>query len=216
MSIGLMVCDDQRAIQLGVESLVGGSEIEVAWCAASGEEAVHLVSSFSPDAILLDIRLGQEDGLEVLQEIKRAKPSIPVIIFSVDDELNDLARAHRLGADGYCLKTVSRDDLLQIIRRAVAGKRVWTTAQIRRIKSRGGAKAGDERKRNPLSDREQQVLAKIIEGAQSNEMIAEDLEIDVETVKQYVRSILKKIHVEDRTQAALWGLRHHFGSHSAS
>ncbi len=167
--------------------------------------------SAAPDVVLLDIRLDNEDGLDALQEIKRANPSLPVLIFSASEDLNDMSRAHRLGADGYLVKTLPKDELLRSIRRAVSGKRVWTTSQIRKVKSRGGAKAGIQRKLNPLSDREQQVLEKIIGGAPSNEAIAEDLQIDVETVKQYVRSILRKLHVEDRTQAALWGLRNEFG-----
>jgi DNA-binding NarL/FixJ family response regulator len=103
------------------------------------------------------------------------------------------------------------DAMLRTLRRAVGGKKAWSVAQIRRIKSRGGAKAGDDRKRHPLSDREQQVLAEIIRGASSNEEIAEDLNIALETVRQYVRGILRKLHLEDRTQAALWGLRNRFG-----
>lgn len=211
MSVRLIICDDHPAVQLGIEALLSGSGIEVVGHAESCAEAVSLESSVSPDIVLLDIRLRKEDGLAALEEIKRARPSVPVVIFSASDELNDVARAHRLGADGYCLKSIGKDDLVRTIRRAVARKRAWTTAQIRRIKSRGGAKAGDERTRHPLSNREQQVLKRIVEGASSNEAIAEDLEIDIETVKQYVRSILKKLHVEDRTQAALWGLRHQFG-----
>jgi DNA-binding NarL/FixJ family response regulator len=121
-----------------------------------------------------------------------------------------LARAHRLGADGYLLKSLSKDELVRAIRRAVSGRRGWTIRQIRRVKSRGGAAAAKQRRRFPLSDREQQVLEKMLAGASTNEEVAEDLQIDVETVKQYVKGILKKLHVVDRTQAVLWGLRHQF------
>ncbi len=214
MSIRLLICDDHLAIQLGVEALLRGSEIEIVGHALSGREAVRLATSTAPNVVLLDIRVGSEDGLDALLEIKRAQPALPVLIFSVGDELNDMARAHRLGANGYLLKTLSREELLRAIHRAVSGRKVWSTTQIRRVKSRGGTAAGNQRKQFPLSDREKQVLEKIVQGTSSNEAIAEDLQIDIETVKQYVRSILKKLHVADRTQAALWAMRNRLGEGS--
>ena len=162
----------------------------------------------------LDVRLGNDDGLEALEEVKRWRPTLPVLIFSVSDDLNDIARARRLGADGYVLKSVSNDELLRTIHRAAAGKNAWSITQIRRVKSRGGIEAGEQRHSVPLSKREQQVLDEIIRGMSSNEMIAENMGIDIETVKQYVRGILQKLHVEDRTQAALWGLQHSLGKGS--
>ena len=210
MSIRLMICDDHPAIRAGVVSLLEGSEISVALQAETGDEAVRLAEKGKPDVILLDIRLGDEDGLDALRKIKRNNPSIPVLIFSIADDLNDMAHAHRLGAEGYIVKSIHQNELLEIIRRAVARKKTWSISQIRKIKSRAGAQLAETRKPFPLSRREGQVLSRLTSGSSSNEEIAEHLGIDVETVKQYVKNILRKLHVEDRTQAAVWALRHNF------
>jgi DNA-binding NarL/FixJ family response regulator len=205
-----MICDDHPAVRAGLESLLEGSDIQITHEAKTGDEAVRMAEKGKLDAVLLDIRLGDQDGLDALKKIKRHNANLPVLIFSITDDLNDMAHAHKLGADGYILKTVKRDDLLTIIHRAVERKRTWSVSQIRKIKSRAGAQAAETRKVFPLSRREGEVLTRLISGASSNEEIAEHLGIDVETVKQYVKNILRKIHVEDRTQAALWALRNKF------
>ena len=212
MSIRLMICDDHPAIRAGLESLLEGSGIDVALQAETCDEAVRLADKGKPDIILLDIRLGDEDGLDALRKIKRNHPSMPVLIFSIADDLNDMAHAHKLGADGYIVKTIRKDELQEIIHRAVARKKTWSITQIRKIKSRAGAQAAETRKPFPLSRREGQVISRLISGSSSNEEIAEHLGIDVETVKQYVKNILRKLHVEDRTQAAVWALRNDFHS----
>jgi NarL family two-component system response regulator LiaR len=111
-----------------------------------------------------------------------------------------------LGADGYLPKHSTREELLSAIRRTVLGKSVWTTRQIRQVVSRAATTALANGDRNPLSAREMEVLRLILAGL-SNEAISENLEIDIETVKQHVKHVLKKLHVEDRTQAALCLLR---------
>jgi DNA-binding NarL/FixJ family response regulator len=210
MSIRLMICDDHPAVRAGLETLLEGSDIGVAVQAETCDEAVRLAEKGKPDVVLLDIRLGGDDGLEALRKIKRNHPALPVLIFSIADDLNDMAHAHKLGADGYIVKTIKQNDLQEIIRRAVAKKKTWSIPQIRKIKSRAGAQAAETRKPFPLSKREGQVLSRLISGSSSNEEIAEYLGIDVETVKQYVKNILRKLHVEDRTQAALWALRNNY------
>jgi DNA-binding NarL/FixJ family response regulator len=216
MDIRLMICDDHVAVREGMKALVYGTEIEVVCEAETCQQAVHLATMTKPDVVLLDIRLGNDDGLEALEELKREQPTLRVLIFSASDHLNDMARAYALGADGYVVKSGQKDELFRMIRRAFTGKKVWTVPQIRRVKSRAGAKVAEKRERIPLSDREKQVLSRLVGGASSNEVIAEDLGIDVETVKQYVRGILRKLHVEDRTQAALWGMRNGFGQSFSS
>ena len=201
-----MVADDHPIIRAGVNALLHGTDIEVVCEADSCEQTIRFALTCDPDVVLLDIRLADGDGLAALQEIKRERPSTVVLVFTASDDLKDMAQARRLGADGYMLKGLPRDQMLQTIRRASAGRKAWSIPQIRRVTSPAAAKAADECDRFPLSQRETQVLLKIIDGA-SNETIAEDLGIDIVTVKQHVKRLLKKIRVQDRTQAALWGLR---------
>jgi DNA-binding NarL/FixJ family response regulator len=206
MSIRLMIADDHMAIRAGVVSLVRGTEIEVVCQAETVEQTVKFALAGKPDVLLLDIRMAGVDGLKALEKIKPENPSIAVLIFSSTEEVKDMAYARKLGADGYVSKGTSREDLLNIIRRAASGKSCWTTRQTRQVVSRAAVQALARGDRNPLSAREMQVLEKIM-GGLSNEGISEALGIHIETVKQHVKHVLKKLHVEDRTQAALCLLR---------
>ena len=209
MAIRLMVADDHAAVRAGVANLIRGTDIEMVCQAETCEQTVKFALACQPDVLLLDVRFADSDGLRSLEEIKHENPNISVLIFSASEEVKDMAFARKLGADGYLPKGASREEFLNSIRRVAMGKTVWTTRQIRQVVSRAAAKALANGDRNPLSAREVQVLEKIL-GGLSNDAISEELEIDVETVKQHVKHILRKLHVEDRTQAALLLLRSSF------
>ena len=206
MNIRLMIAEDHPIIRAGVVNLVRGTEIEVICQAETSEETVKFALTCRPDVLLLDLQLLGSDGLIALEQIHRENPNIAVLIFSANEEVKTMAFARELGAMGFVPKGSTRDDFLQSIRRAALGKSVWTARQIRQVVSRAAAAALASHDRNPLSARETQVLGKIMDGL-SNEIISEDLGIDIETVKQHVKHILKKLYVEDRTQAALLALR---------
>ena len=156
----------------------------------------------SPNVLLLDVRMGSADGLESMEELRRRECHVPVLIFSASEEVKDMAKARQLGAVGFVTKGVSRETLLDSIRRASTGVVPWTTRQIRQVASRAATEALAANDRNPLSPREMTVLKLITEGA-ANDAVAEKLEITNETVKQHVKHILRKLAVEDRTQAAI-------------
>ena len=206
MNIRLMIAEDHPIIRAGVVNLIRGTEIELICQAETSEETVKFALTCKPDVLLLDLQLVASDGLSALEQIHRENPNIAVLIFSSSEEVKTMAYARELGAKGFVPKGSTRDDFLQAIRRAALGKSVWTTRQIRQVVSRAAATALANKDRNPLSAREAEVLGKIMDGL-SNEIISEDLGIDIETVKQHVKHILKKLHVEDRTQAALFALR---------
>jgi DNA-binding NarL/FixJ family response regulator len=206
MGIRLMVADDHVAIRAGVASLIQGTEIEMVCQAETAEETVKFALACKPDVLLLDVRLTDSDGMSALEEIKRKNPKIAVLIFSATDEVKEMALARKLGAEGFVFKGASRDDLLNNIRRVAAGKDAWSTRQIRQVVCRAAAEALASNDRNPLSPREIEVLRKIMLGL-SNDAIAEEMKVNIETVKQHVKHILRKLHVEDRTQAALYSLR---------
>ena len=187
-------------------SLTQGTEIEVVCQAETFEQTVKFALTCQPDVLLLDLRLGGSDGLRALEQIKRESPKIAVLIFSAVEEVKEMAHARKLGAEGFVTKGVTRDELLKTIRRVATGKSAWTPRQIRQVVSRAISKAISVNDRNPLSGREFEVLRMIMDGL-SNEAISERLGIDIETVKQHVKHMLRKLHVEDRTQAALLALR---------
>jgi DNA-binding NarL/FixJ family response regulator len=201
-----MIADDHLAVRSGAAGLVEGTEIEVVCQAESCKQAIEYAIGCEPDVLLLDPGMPDASGLTALQEIKHAKPGIAVLMFTASAELKEMAQSHSFGAAGYLTKDLSRAELLQSIRSAAAGKTAWTPRQLRQITSRAVTSALAVADLDLLSVREREVLAKICEGL-TNEAIAEALNIGVETVKQHVKHLLEKLHVEDRTQAALYALR---------
>ena len=141
MGIRVMIADDHAAIRAGVISLVQGTEVEVVCQAETCEQTVKLALASHPNVLLLDVRLGNCDGLTALAQIKRQNPKIAVLMFSVSEEVKDMAHARKQGADGYVPKGTTRDGLLTAIRRAASGKSVWAPRQIRQVVSRAAAEA---------------------------------------------------------------------------
>lgn len=206
--IRLLVADDHAAARAGMVALTAGTDISVVAEAATCEEAVAQALKSAVDVVLLDVRMPATDGFHALEQIKAAKPTLPVLLFSVSDTLRDISRAHHLGAAGFVSKAQTRDAILLAIEKAAAGKSAWTRQQLRRV--RNSASAADELVGDhtvDLTPREHQVLQRLVEGL-VNDDIGEVLGVDVETVKQHVKHILRKLGVEDRTQAAVWAVRH--------
>jgi DNA-binding NarL/FixJ family response regulator len=206
MPIRILIADDHEVVRCGLRSLVQNSDVEVAAEASTGEEAVQQVAAMRPDVLLLDIRLPDGDGLKTLGRIKLDYPDLPVLMFSAYDNPTYVARAVALGASGYLLKDSSRDDLLNVIRKAAAGEDVWTRDELRRVT---GALATPRLAADvevPLTQRESEVLRQLALGL-TNKEIAQSLHISYETVKEHVQHILRKIGVSDRTQAAVWAVR---------
>jgi DNA-binding NarL/FixJ family response regulator len=206
MSIRLLVADDHEVVRDGLHAIVAGTDITIVAEAASGEEAVRAANEHSPDLVLLDIRLADGDGLNALSRLKTERPNLPVLIFSTYDNPTHIARAVALQASGYLLKNVTRTELLDAIRKAVAGESAWTREELRRVT---GALATPRLNGDidaPLTQRESEVLRQLALGL-TNKEIAQSLHISYETVKEHVQHILHKIGVSDRTQAAVWAVR---------
>ncbi len=214
MSIRVLVADDHQAVRAGISAMLLGSECEVAAQAVDADQAVRYTLTCNPDVVLLDLRMSGGDSLEAIEEIKTKRPQTRVLVFTVSESVPAMVRAHSAGADGYLFKDAARDKLLEAIRRVASGKRGWSRRQLRQIGT-GKHCSYDTGIFTGLTERESQVLARIVHGM-TNEEIAEDLEIDQETVKQHVKRLLRKLGVEDRTQAALWGLRQESGPHFSS
>jgi DNA-binding NarL/FixJ family response regulator len=206
MGIRLLIADDHEVVRSGLKSLVAGTDITIVGEASTGEDAVKLALKENPDVVLLDIRMGDGDGLVSLGRIKMERPNMAVLMFSTYDNPTYVARAVALQAAGYILKNATRDHILATIRKVAAGDNAWTRDELRRVT---GALATPRLAADvdvPLTQRESEVLRHLALGL-TNKEIAQALHISYETVKEHVQHILRKIGVSDRTQAAVWAVR---------
>ncbi len=206
MSISLLVCDDHEVIRTGLASLLAGTEIEIIAEATNGKDAIAQAQKVKPDVILLDIRMPDGDGLSTLEKLRAEVPDSRVVMLSTYDNPTYIARAVALGAADYVLKGSSRDALIATITAAGRGESPSRSGELRRIAGAMKVRQVIDDDDVPLTQRETQVLRHVALGL-SNKEIGRSLEISVETVKEHVQNILRKIAVSDRTQAAVWAVR---------
>jgi DNA-binding NarL/FixJ family response regulator len=208
MPVKVLVVDDHEVVRTGIASLLSGSNVKIVAEAGSSSEAVKMATKHKPDVILLDIRLPDGDGLDAMPKLKKSAPKASVVVLSTYDNPTYVARAVASGASDYMLKGASRSDLLNAINAAADGKSPSSVGEMAKV-------AGSMAKRNTveiddgeitLTNRETQVLRHVALGL-SNKEIASALDISIETVKEHVQNILRKIAVTDRTQAAVWAVK---------
>jgi DNA-binding NarL/FixJ family response regulator len=189
-----------------LKSLFAGTDIEVVAEASNGQEALQAIKSTKLDVVLMDVRMPEVDGLNILGRLKLDHPDLPVLVLSTYDNPTYVARAVALQAAGYILKDAPREKMLDAIHKAATGENVWTRDELRRVT---GALATPRLQANvevPLTQRESEVLKQLALGL-TNKEIANSLNISYETVKEHVQHVLRKIGVTDRTQAAVWAVR---------
>jgi DNA-binding NarL/FixJ family response regulator len=205
--IKLLIADDHEVVRQGLVSVFKDSPAKICGEATTPEEVVKLCRKLKPDVVLLDVRLGPKDGLDSIRKIRGASPATKVVVFSAFDNPTYVARAVSAGAHDYILKTASRPELLAAVEGAAQGNSPSRAGQLRRM---AGAMANRDVPADanvPLTPRETQTLRLVAMGL-SNKEIADALEISVETVKEHVQNMLRKISLNDRTQAAVWAIRH--------
>lgn len=206
MSVSVVIADDHAVVRSGLNSLLMNTDIEVVGEASDGDQAVEETLRCSPDVVLMDIRMGGTDGLEALERIREESPTTRVVILSTYDNPTYVARSVALGADDYVLKGTSRANLVSSIHRVAEGQPLTSESILERVRqsmARRREGVGDD---VPLTNRETQVLRHIALGL-SNREIGRSLTISVETVKEHVQNILRKINASDRTQAAVWAVK---------
>lgn len=209
MGIRLLVVDDHEVVRSGLKSLFSKTEIEIVAEAANGEEAVQQVADAKPDAVLLDIRMPNADGLSALQQIHGEQPELPIVVLSTYDNPTYIARALTLGATDYLLKGADSGELVTAIRDAHSGKRSEPSDQVKKVLAAMDKSTAVPMDGAALTQRETQVLKHIALGL-SNREIGQSLSISIETVKEHVQNILRKTKAVDRTQAAVWAVRNGF------
>ncbi|HOA53924.1 MAG: response regulator transcription factor [Thermogutta sp.] len=206
MAIRVVIADDHEVIRWGLKEMLRGTEIEVIGEASTGVEAVEKVENLRPDVVVLDIRFPDLDGLETLAMMREHGLDTRVVLLSSYDYQSYAARAVALGASEYLLKGASRDEILRAIRAAAASQPPAPDSRLGVVAEAMQSKTTVEDDAVQLTQRETQVLRHIALGL-SNREIANSLQISVETVKEHVQNILRKLGVSDRTQAAVWAVR---------
>ena len=206
MSVRCLVADDHEVVRSGLTSMFDGTEIEVVGQASTGEETVRMAKELNPDVISLDIRMDNGDGLMALEQLRAEMPNSKVVVFSTFDNPTYVARAHALGAKDYILKGTSKKDLVESLQAVAEGRDPPRFGQMQRIAGQMATRQRQPDSEIPLTQRETQVLRHLALGL-SNKEIAQSLEISIETVKEHVQHLLRKMGVNDRTQAAVWAVR---------
>lgn len=197
--IRIIVVDDQSVVRQGFVALINTvSDMEVVAEGINGEQAIELYRQHKPDVMLIDLRMPVIGGVEAITKIRQEFPEARVIVLTTYDGDEDIYRSLQAGAKGYLLKDMFFEELETAIRSVHAGSRRIPAVIAERLAERMSGSA--------LTDRELEVLELIVKG-QSNKEIAKSLTISEATVKSHINSLLSKLGVTDRTQAATTALQ---------
>ncbi|MEO1991490.1 MAG: response regulator transcription factor [Pirellulales bacterium] len=207
MSIRVVVADSHEVVRRGLASLFAGSDVAIVGEAANYDELLRSTRKHQPDVLITDVRMpGGKDALVAFEKIHADMPDVRLVVFSAFDNPTYVARAIAAGAHDYILKEANRSEILGAIMGAAAGRAPVRSGELRRVASIMSKRTSTNDQENPLTQRENQVLRHMALGL-SNKEIAQSLTISVETVKEHVQNILRKLAVSDRTQAAVWAVR---------
>ena len=208
-AITIILVDDHEVVRQGVRAFLNTqADLSVVGEAATGEEAVHLAEQLIPDVILMDLVMpGEIDGVEATRRVKNSSPRTQIVVLTSYHEDEHIFPAIRAGAISYVLKEIGSEELGEVVRKAADGEAILhPRVAARLIHEVQGARDVVPNAFTELSDREMEVLRLIANGL-SNALIAEKLVISQKTVKGHVSNILGKLHLADRTQAAVYAWR---------
>lgn len=208
-SYRVLAIDDHPLFRKGVSDLIDMEpHLDLVGEATNGLDGLVLAKTLNPDLILLDINMKGMSGLETLKAIKHEEVDSLILMLTVSDSEEDVLTALRTGADGYLLKDMEPEDILESIRRALQGNLVISErlTQLLAKALRDEEKLSQHIPPSPLTTREEEILDQIAEGM-SNKRIARALDISEGTVKVHVKNLLKKLNLHSRTEAAVWALR---------
>lgn len=206
----IIIVDDHEVVRLGLKSLLDHyPEYEVIAEAGNAKDAIQQVNSYHPDIVLMDIRLPGKSGIDACEEIKIKYPDIKVIMLTSFAEDEMLFSAIKAGASGYVLKQIKQDDLVRSIESVARGEAALDPAVTQRVfqEVRKAVKDEEAAAFSNLSQQEKWVLKLVAEG-KTNREIAQTLFLGEGTVRNYVSSILSKLGVSNRAEAAAYAVEH--------
>ncbi len=208
--IKVAIVDDHALIREGIKKLLELEEsLEIVFLAGDGQEAIELLEKHMPDVILLDINMPNLNGIDTLRILKDQFSEIKVIMLTIHEDAQYLIETINIGAEGYVLKDADVSSLVKAIHKVTAGELYIhpTLSGILVKEYKKKDKSIDEMIGTNLTKREYEVI-KLISQGYNNKEIATELFISEKTVKNHVSNIFKKIKVTDRTQAALYAIKH--------
>lgn len=207
MKTQVMIADDHSLIREGIKQLLEfDGSIKVIAEASNGVECLEKLETLTPDVLLLDINMPEKNGIEVLEELKKNKSNVKVLILTVHNELEYLLKAVDIGVDGYILKDSESSELKKAIQFVCRGENYIQASLIPALNNRLVNRDIDKDKIDSLTNRELEVLIQVANGM-FNKEIATNLNISERTVKNHISNIFKKIDVSDRTQAAVFAIK---------
>ena len=203
--ITILLADDHEVVRQGVRALLEAHpEFDVVGEANNGIEAVTMVEEYVPDVVLMDLIMPGMDGVEATRRIKNVSPRTQIVVLTSYHEDEHIFPALKAGAISYLLKDMKMDELVEAIKKAALGDAVLHPhVAARVIDEIQGKKEDAFQPHSDLTSRELEIL-KLIAGGSNNTEIAEQLVISMHTVKGHVSNILSKLHLADRTQAAVY------------
>jgi len=209
-SIRILIADDHELVRQGLMALLSvKSGVEVIGQAEDGEKAVELANTLKPDIILMDLLMPRKNGIEATREIKTDNPDARILIITSFAEDENVYQAIKAGALGYLLKDSSPQELMQAIRDVCEGRMSLHPNIALKLIEELNRPSDIPTIDDPLTEREVEVLKLVAKGC-SNQDIAEKLIVSERTVGAHVSNILGKLHLANRTQAALYALRKGF------
>ena len=206
--IRVFLLDDHEIVRRGLKELLESEgDIEVVGESGLAQEAARRIPALRPDVAVLDGRLPDGSGIDVCREIRSRNPEIAALILTSYDDDEALFSAIMAGAAGYVLKQVRGNDLVETVRRVAAGQSTLDPAVTQQVLDRLRRGPGEDPALAPLTSQERRTLELIGEGM-TNRQISEEMFLAEKTVKNYVSSLLAKLGLERRTQAAVFAAKH--------
>ncbi len=206
--IKVLIADDHHVVRRGLLFfLKTQKDIQVVGEATNGKEAVDLTAILKPDIVLMDLVMPEMDGIQATKLIKKQFPDIHVLMLTSFSDRDHVIPAIEAGAAGYQLKDIEPDDLVESIRTLIRGENTLHPHATSQLMKEREPKVDPPHTLHPLTPREQDVLSELTKG-KSNREIASSLFVTEKTVKTHISNIFSKLHVQDRTQAALYAVKH--------
>ncbi|WP_433859854.1 response regulator [Streptomyces kronopolitis] len=210
--IRVLLVDDHQVVRRGLRTFLEvQDDIEVVGEASDGAEGIAAAGELHPDVVLMDVKMPGMDGIEALRKLRELANPARVLVVTSFTEQRTVVPALRAGAAGYVYKDIDPDALAGAIRSVHAGHVLLQPEVAGALLTQEVGNNGSQGRGTSLTDREREVLALIADG-RSNREIARALVLSEKTVKTHVSNILMKLDLADRTQAALWAVRHGIGA----